>query len=279
MKFTVFSLFIFSICLTTSFSQTNTTVAPETTTTLAPETTTTLAPLTTTTVAPTNEELSFRIPKNESVPACLRANMSLSFDIKYTTKENENRTANVVLNDLEGYTGKCGDSLNSLSMTFKHGWEFQLSYTLVGKSHYQLSTLMLKYKIDENTFPNISSASIGEERSALLANQSYFAASTGNSYKCFSESVIVLNEEVSTHITHYQAQPFSAEKSNDFDTAVECPADITGTSKLVPIIVGSVLAALVVMVLVAYMIGKKTHRSGYNQVWIKIKENKTIIDL
>ena len=48
--------------------------------------------------------------------------------------------------------------------------------------------------------------------------------------------------------------------------AVECAADTTGTSKLVPIIVGSALALLVIMVLVAYIIGRRKHRPGYQQV-------------
>ena len=48
--------------------------------------------------------------------------------------------------------------------------------------------------------------------------------------------------------------------------AVECAADLTGTSKLVPIIVGSALAVLVILVLVAYIIGRRKHRPGYQQV-------------
>jgi hypothetical protein len=48
--------------------------------------------------------------------------------------------------------------------------------------------------------------------------------------------------------------------------AIECPSDQTGTSELVPIIVGTSLAVLVIFVLIAYIIGRRKHRPGYVQV-------------
>jgi hypothetical protein len=47
---------------------------------------------------------------------------------------------------------------------------------------------------------------------------------------------------------------------------MECAADQTGTSELVPIIVGSALTVLVVFVLIAYIVGRRKHRPGYQQV-------------
>ena len=51
-----------------------------------------------------------------------------------------------------------------------------------------------------------------------------------------------------------------------FFLAIECSADTNGTSKLVPIIVGSALAVLVILVLIAYIVGRRKHRPGYQQV-------------
>ena len=54
--------------------------------------------------------------------------------------------------------------------------------------------------------------------------------------------------------------------SNFITDVVECPAD-TNTNSLVPIAVGAALAGLVVIVLIAYLIGRKRSRqSGYEQV-------------
>jgi hypothetical protein len=54
--------------------------------------------------------------------------------------------------------------------------------------------------------------------------------------------------------------------SNFITDVAECSAD-TKTNSVVPIAVGAALAALVVIVLIAYLIGRKRSRqSGYEQV-------------
>jgi len=47
----------------------------------------------------------------------------------------------------------------------------------------------------------------------------------------------------------------------------ECKDD-RAISNLVPIIVGAALGGLILIVLVAYLIGRKRSRRGYEQVWI-----------
>ena len=45
-----------------------------------------------------------------------------------------------------------------------------------------------------------------------------------------------------------------------------CSADVKKDSNLIPIIVGGCLAALVIIVLVAYIIGRRRSRDGYQSV-------------
>jgi len=113
-------------------------------------------------------------------------------------------------------------------------------------------------------FPN--AALPGTNGVAGILNQTLFSANKGNSYKCFATTNIALSDQVNLIVSNYQAQPFLTEKTQGFDTAIECAADTIGTSKLVPIIVGSALAILVVLVLVAYLIGRRKHRPGYQNV-------------
>jgi lysosomal-associated membrane protein 1/2 len=47
---------------------------------------------------------------------------------------------------------------------------------------------------------------------------------------------------------------------------VVCKADVDKNSNLIPIIVGACLAVLVVIVLVAYLIGRRRNRNGYQSV-------------
>jgi lysosomal-associated membrane protein 1/2 len=192
--------------------------------------------------------------------------MSLEFEITYLADNNgtqSNETIRVILDELDGFSGECSKESEKLSIDFKKEWNMELVYTLESSSYYELNALTLKYVVDSETFPN--AVNLGPI-TAKLMNQTLFSANKGNSYKCFSESDLTMNDQVKVEITNYQAQPFLDEKTKGFDTAIECSADTTGTSKLVPIIVGSALAILVVMVLVAYIIGRRKHRPGYQQV-------------
>jgi lysosomal-associated membrane protein 1/2 len=45
-----------------------------------------------------------------------------------------------------------------------------------------------------------------------------------------------------------------------------CGADVEKNSNLIPIIVGACLALLVVIVLIAYLIGRRRSRNGYQSV-------------
>jgi lysosomal-associated membrane protein 1/2 len=68
-------------------------------------------------------------------------------------------------------------------------------------------------------------------------------------------------------IEDFQVQPFYFDgKTNKFSEATECSAD-DSTNNIVPIAVGSALAALVLIVLIAYLIGRKRNQqSGYQSV-------------
>lgn len=289
MKFTLFTLFVCAICLspafclnnddtteplttapTTTTVPTTTTPAPTTTTTsttTTPAPTTTTAAPTTTTPTPTVPTESFRIPQNVNETVCLRANMSLQFDITYVAEINgtrSNKTAHIGLYNVTGYSGECEDKYETLSIDFMkggNGWNLELNYTLA-EENFQLSSMVLNYVVDPETFPYAVDL---KAKHAGLYNQSLFAANKGSSYKCFANTDVKLNDDVKVEITNYQAQPFNDGKAG-FDTAFECSADTQGTSKLVPIIVGSALAILVIMVLVAYIIGRRKHRPGYQSV-------------
>ena len=228
-------------------------------------TTTTEEPSTSTSKPDVAKVFNFTIPQNTSLPACLRARFAASFNITYLAQtqagEKYNATQWIELDNVVGYMGMCNDSFNFLSVNFHNDWEFVLNYTLSSKSQYVLNTVRLDYVVDQTTFPN--AIDLGK-KVAGLSNLNEFSANKGNSYKCWSKTTIAL-DEVKVEFRDYQAEPFLDGKK-DFDTAVECAADQTGTSELVPIIVGTALAVLVVFVLIAYIVGRRKHRPGYQQV-------------
>jgi len=196
--------------------------------------------------------------------------MTVDFNFTYLAEvdgKQLNTTVLISLLNYTDYTGTCAnDSYNTLEISFNKEWTLVFNYTLLSKSSsYELNVINLTYVVDSDQFPNASKSALGR-RNALGANLTDFSANKGNAYKCFSQTEIILNDFATIDISNYIAQPFLNGNNQNLDTAIDCPADTTGTSKLVPIIVGSALAVLVVLVLVAYIIGRRKHKPGYQQV-------------
>lgn len=242
-----------------------------TTTTLSPLTTT-QEPTTTTTESPIHV-FGFNVPKNDSLPTILRAKFALDFSIDYKAtvqqKDGTNKTQMVTMPysvvQVDDYDGETTSVYNTLHVKFQDAnWTLVMNYTLANDM-YHLDRVRFDYFVSEALFPNATKSALGK-RSVDKSKLTDFSANKDNSYKCTSETSIKLSDAVKVKFSNYWVQPFSDGSKKDYDTAVECPSDITNTSKLVPIIVGSSLAVLVVLVLVAYLIGKRKHRPGYQQV-------------
>lgn len=72
-----------------------------------------------------------------------------------------------------------------------------------------------------------------------------------------------LNVTVST--VDLRIQPYMTSESDGFGLMERCDADKI-TNNVVPIAVGAALAALVVIVLIMYLIGRRKHQRGYQTV-------------
>jgi len=94
-------------------------------------------------------------------------------------------------------------------------------------------------------------------------------AQAGNPFQCKAEQKIALTGDFNATIEmeNLKVQPFMDKNSNnDFGSKAEvCEAD-HNTNNIVPIAVGAALAALVILVLVMYLIGRRKHQRGYQTV-------------
>lgn len=88
-------------------------------------------------------------------------------------------------------------------------------------------------------------------------------ASVGNSYKCNSEEHIFVSKALALNVFSVQVQAFRVE-SDRFGSVEECVQD--GNNMLIPIAVGGALAGLVLIVLIAYLIGRKRSHAGYQTI-------------
>lgn len=131
-----------------------------------------------------------------------------------------------------------------------------------------LSDIKLQLYQDSVNFPNAS----GEYFYAERLNSNLHSVAVNNSYRCNSQESIELivkesGNSATIHMAHLQMEAFRTSVNDKFSTAIDCPADKVVTSDIVPIAVGCALAALVVVVLVAYLIGRRRARQrGYQSV-------------
>jgi len=56
--------------------------------------------------------------------------------------------------------------------------------------------------------------------SVTKTNLTEFSANKGNSYKCFADTMIKLNNLVTVDVSNYFAQPFLDEKNQNLDTGL-----------------------------------------------------------
>jgi len=214
----------------------------------------------------------------DSPKLCFAARFNLSLNFQYLKTDGNNATVNIPLDEktYETFSVSC-DNATSHEMTL-----FMMS---------GLTALFLHFKVDANHtaslthvagyftindlgnfFPNFAPSVQGTYHFSV--NESAFEAIQNKSYQCNSKTTIDAfstnaNASLSSiEFENLRIQPFidQSQKFDDFADAEICSADDEKSSNLVPIIVGASLAVLVIIVLVAYMIGRRRGRNGYQSV-------------
>ncbi|NXO57490.1 LAMP1 protein, partial [Aramus guarauna] len=94
-------------------------------------------------------------------------------------------------------------------------------------------------------------------------SMSELRATVGNSYKCSAEENLQITDKALVNIFNVQIQVFKID-GDKFGAVEECQLD--ENNMLIPIIVGAALAGLVLIVLIAYLIGRKRSHAGYQTI-------------
>ncbi|CAI5652616.1 unnamed protein product [Oreochromis niloticus] len=230
---------------TTTLAPNTTTLAPNTTT-LAPNTTT-LAPNTTTTTVPTTTPVptlpvpstgNYSIRAGENGTVCLLANFGLRIGIKGEEMNLDPNSANV--------SGSCAVNSSELILASK---EMTIKFTFTNDTKkFRLHALSISVSTGSGNF------------SAENSSLNLWETSIGSSYMCNKEQTFNITDALTIYTFSLHVQPFGVNKGV-FSTAHECSVD--DTSILVPIIVGSALAGLILIVVIAYVIGRRKTYVGY----------------
>ncbi|CAH2315348.1 lysosome-associated membrane glyco 2 isoform X4 [Pelobates cultripes] len=177
---------------------------------------------------------------------CLLASLALQVNASLTI---EGKNVSVLYNlnpNTTSSTGTCGNDTATLRLNdTKVAIEFDFA---IKKNNFYLQEVNLTL---ENEFGALSGA---------IQNQSFWEASVGSSYLCHKEQVISVSGNLHINMFDVRVQPFGVHNGT-YATAEDCFVDQDFT---VPIVVGAALGALIIIVTVAYFIGRKRRQSaGY----------------
>uniref|UniRef100_A0A8C4RHT0 Lysosome-associated membrane glycoprotein 1 n=1 Tax=Erpetoichthys calabaricus TaxID=27687 RepID=A0A8C4RHT0_ERPCA len=204
---------------------------------------TTAAPKTTqaTTPSPTTAPLPNPTPKTYNVTnangTCLLAKMGLQLNITFTPPS-ENKTESLLLNiqpNKTTATGSCGSQDASLVL-----------------SDGSVTTLTFMFMLFLIFFSLHFMLSMTQKKTSF-----------GKSYTCKAEQTLLVSSDFSVNAFDLQIQPFGVH-DGQFSAVEECQLD--EDNMLIPIIVGAALAGLVLIVLIAYLIGRKRSHAGYQTI-------------
>ncbi|XP_048458572.1 lysosome-associated membrane glycoprotein 1a [Rhincodon typus] len=215
---------------------------------------TTLAP--TTVTPPTSNPIPGVYNVTNSNGTCLLAKMGLQINITYTTLLNESimKVFNILPNSTHA-DGNCSSDRASLQLTDD---PTKLIFVFV------VNTTTNKFYLKELSISTrIPSTAQGKEITAKNDSLTYLQTTLGKSYMCHSEQTLQVNPNLSINTFELHIQPFRVNDAK-YGTAEECQMD--KDDMLIPIIVGAALAGLVLIVLIAYLIGRKRSHAGYQTI-------------
>lgn len=186
---------------------------------------------------------------------CLLAYMGLQLNV---TLSSQNKTEQDVVNinpNVTKSSGSCEADRAALLLTTDSD-KTKISFVFI------LNTTSNKYHLAEVSL-TAALPDVKEPFSAQNLSLDYLHGNLGHSYMCRQEQSLAVTSNLSINAFQMQIQPFAV-VGNQFGAAEECQLD--EDDMLIPIIVGGALAGLVLVVLLAYLIGRKRSHAGYQTI-------------
>lgn len=223
-------------------------------------------------VTPTVQK--FQLTNSTNNMTCLLAEFATKIAITYNNTDKKTVTGYLDVNGtVIGTDSNCGNSTQfTLYVNFEDqntnstDNEFKMRFVDGNKSHY-VDYLKIKVNIaegDDKYFPGYPKA---ETRTLEFVNLTLFKVADKQAYSCSSETVKSEDKNVEVTFSETKVDAFREKKADDtsYTNLQDCKPE--AISDLVPIAVGCALFALVVIVLIAYFIGRRrTRRLAYQSV-------------
>jgi len=200
---------------------------------------------------------------------CMKLKGGIRLDIVYDTiwRNGTTKTATILSDPkviVDKMDSKCDNSTTDVNETLALKFNDQRTLTFYftrdklitkdDKGHrWLLYQVAFDFVYDLATFPD--GARIGDNETLSNTNTSLggIATGTGRSFSCSKTGTMDVTDRLKISFVNLRVQAFI--NGNDFGTADHCAVD-QETTDLIPIIIGAALAALVIIVLIAYLIGR-----------------------
>ncbi|KAF1485504.1 Lysosome-associated membrane glycoprotein 1, partial [Megadyptes antipodes antipodes] len=187
---------------------------------------------------------------------CVLAYMGLQLNITYLKKDD--KLGLDLLNFIPHNTtssGTCDNTSAFLNLTFE---KTRVIF------HFALNASSEKFFLrGVNVSTTLPSEAKVPKFEASNNSMSELRATVGNSYKCSAEENLQVTDKALVNVFDVQIQVFKID-GDKFGAVEECQLD--ENNMLIPIIVGAALAGLVLIVLIAYLIGRKRSHAGYQTI-------------
>jgi len=264
----------------TTTEDVGTTEPPHNTTTAAPTTTasviTTPAPAPAPTSNPNQEPSQNNYTVTDGKRYCLLAKLGVRLSFSYPTVNKTNETIMFDIPAGANMTDKstCGKNKSDdeiLNVKFNTNWEMTMLFKYNSTSNeWSVNQIALTFAYSSHYFPG--SSGNGSLHNAMRNSLALYSTGNGSSFQCVSDNAISdfnisdlkgVSMNFTTSNLHIEA--FRSANNTNYAMSLPCAAD-TKVSNIVPIAVGAALAGLVVIVLVAYLIGRRKNKRGYESV-------------
>ncbi|KAM9181040.1 lysosome-associated membrane glycoprotein 2 isoform 2-T2 [Dugong dugon] len=184
---------------------------------------------------------------NNGNGTCLLATMGLQLNI---TQDKAVSVININPNTTD-FTGSCRPQTALLKLNSSNINYLDFVFAVKNENRFYLKEVSVSVNLGN-----------GSVFSFVNSNLSYWDAPLGSSYMCNKEQTVSVSGTFQINTFNLRVQPFNVMEGK-YSTAQDCSAD--DDNFLVPIAVGAALAAVLILVLLAYFIGLKHHHAGYEQ--------------
>ncbi|KAG8521156.1 Lysosome-associated membrane glycoprotein 1 [Galemys pyrenaicus] len=187
---------------------------------------------------------------------CLLASVGLQLHVTFPLRDNKTVTHVFSVDpNKTAVSGSCAPQLATLELRVESLGLLVLQFAVNTSS----SRFFLQEVRVNLTLPSARDPAFVAANGSLRA----LGAALGHSYRCSAEQQVRISKACSLGVVKAWLQAFQIQ-GDTFGAAEECPLD--QNSMLIPMAVGGALAGLVLVVLIAYLIGRKRSHAGYQTI-------------